>query len=114
MMQHSIVVQFYDFAEKFWTQDQRDLDPLLALEDELTDALDGTDVGELDGHEIAVDGSDGFLFLYGPDADALFAAIEPVLRKSAVTHGADATLRYGDPDDADLKQKLVQIDQTTH
>ena len=32
-----------------------------------------------------------------PDADALFAAIEPILRKSAVTRGADATLRYGGP-----------------
>ena len=80
----------------------------------MIDALDGKNVGELDGHEIAIDGSDGFLFLYGPDADALFAAIEPVLRKSPVMPGADATLRYGDPDAADLKQRLVRIDQTTH
>ena len=112
--QHSVVVQFYDFADKFWTEGSQSLDALYALEDELHDALDGQDVGELDGHEIAMDGSDGFLFLYGPDADALFAAIEPVLRKSAVTPGADATLRYGDPDEPDLKQKVVRIDQTTH
>jgi hypothetical protein len=113
-MTHSVIVKFYDFAARFWTDDQRSLDPLVALEDELEEALDGTGAGELDGHEIAVDGSDGLLFLYGPDADALFAAIEPVLRKSAVTLGADATLRYGGPDDEDLKQKLVKIDQTTH
>lgn len=113
-MTHSVVVQFYDFAAKFWTDDQRSLDPLFALEDELTDVLEGADVGELDGHEIAIDGSDGFLFLYGADADALFTAIEPILRKSPVMQGADATLRYGDVDDPDVKQKLVQIDQTTH
>ena len=113
-MTHSVVVQFYDFAGKFWTENQRSLDPLFALEHELTAALDGTDVGELDGNEIAIDGSDGFLFLYGPDADALFALIEPILRKSVVMAGADATLRYGDPDEADLKQKLIRIDQTTH
>jgi hypothetical protein len=113
-MTHSVVVKFYDFAAKFWTDGTRSLDALMALEDELEAALDGKNVGELDGNEIAVDGSDGFLFLYGPDADALFAVIEPVLRKSAVTPGADATLRYGDPDEADLKQKLVRIDQTTH
>ena len=95
-------------------ENQRSLDPLFALEHELSAALDGTDVGELDGNEIAIDGSDGFLFLYGPDADALFALIEPILRKSAVMAGADATLRYGDPDEADLKQKLIRIDQTTH
>ena len=114
MTQHSVVVQFYDFAGKFWTEDERSLDPLFALEDELESALEGTGVGELDGHEIAVDGSDGFLFLYGPDADALFALIEPILRKSAVMSGADATLRYGDPDEADLRQKVIAIDQTTH
>ena len=114
MTQHSVVVQFYDFADKFWTEGSQSLDPLYALEDELIDALDGKNVGELDGHEIAIDGSDGFLFLYGPDADALFALIEPVLRKSPVMPGADATLRYGDPDQADLKQRLVRIDQTTH
>jgi hypothetical protein len=114
MTQHSVVVQFYDFADKFWTEESRSLDPLFALEDELNAVLEGTDVGELDGHEIAVDGSDGFLFLYGPDADALFALIEPILRKSAVMAGADATLRYGEPDEADLKQRHITIDQTTH
>jgi hypothetical protein len=113
-MTHSVVVQFYDFAAKFWTEDQRSLDPLFALEQELIAALDGTDVGELDGNEIAVDGSDGFLFFYGADADALFALIEPILRKSAVMAGADATLRYGDPDEADVRQRVIGIDQTTH
>jgi hypothetical protein len=114
MTKHSIVVQFYDFADKFWTEDDRTLDPLFALEDELTDALEGSEAGELDGHEIAVDGSDGFLFLFGPDADALFELIEPVLRKSAVTHHADAVLRYGEPDDPGLRQKQIKIDPTTH
>ena len=114
MTQHSVVVQFYDFADKFWTEGSQSLDALYALEDELIEALNGKNVGELDGHEIAIDGNDGFLFLYGPDADALFAVIEPILRKSPVMPGADATLRYGDPDTADLKQKLVSIDQTTH
>jgi hypothetical protein len=114
MTQHSVVVQFYDFAEKFWTDEAQTLDALLALEDELSEALEGTEIGEVDGHEVAIDGSDGFLFLYGPDADALFAAIEPILRKSPVMAGADATLRYGDPDQEDLKQQLIKIDQTTH
>jgi hypothetical protein len=114
MTQHSIVVQFYDFADKFWTEGTQSLDPLYALEDALIDALDGKNVGELDGHEIAIDGSDGFLFLYGPDADVLFAVIEPILRKSPVTPDADATLSYGDPDEADVPRKMIRIDQTTH
>lgn len=113
-MTHSVVVQFYDFAEKFWTDEQRSLDALFALEEELNDVLEGTDVGELDGHEIAVDGSDGYLFLYGADADALFTVIEPILRKSSIMQGADATLRYGDVDDPNVKQKFIAIDQTTH
>lgn len=114
MTQHSVIVKFYDFGTRFWTDEQRSLDPLFALEEELEEVLEGTGAGELDGHEIAVDGSDGLLFLYGPDADALFAAIEPVLRKSAVMLGADATLRYGEPGEDDAKQRLINIDQTTH
>ena len=40
---NSVVVQFYDFADRFWTDDQRSLDPLFALEDELIEALEGAE-----------------------------------------------------------------------
>ena len=109
MAQQSVIVQFYGFGEKFWTEERRQLDPLYALEDELIAVLDGTSLGELDGHEIAMDGSDGTVFLYGPDADALFAAIEPVLKASPVTQGGNATLRYGPHDMPNVLEKYVAI-----
>ena len=114
--QHSVIVNFYDFAGKFWSEPQRhrDLDPLFALEHELIAALDGKNVGELDGNEIAVDGVDGLLFLYGPDADALFGAIESILRASPVTQGGHATLRYGGHDQPNALEKYIEIKPHTH
>ncbi len=114
MAEHAVIVQFYGFAEKFWTDDDRPLDPLFELEDELISALDGKSLGELDGHEIAMDGRDGTLYLYGPDADALFAAIEPLLKASPVTQGGNATLRYGGPKESDVREKYVAIAAPLH
>ena len=112
--EQSVIVTFYNFAEKFWTEDMRSLDPLFELEDELEKVLESRPVGHLDGHEIAIDGSDGFLFLYGPDADALYAAIEPVLRASHVTLGGNATLRYGSYDEPNVLEKYIEIKPHVH
>lgn len=70
------------------------LDALFELEDQLESELEGGVAGEYDGHEIAVDGSDGLLYLYGPDADVLFAAVRPTLASSTAIKSAVATLRY--------------------
>lgn len=85
-----------------------DLEPLSELENELRTAIDETGIGEYDGHEIAVDGSDGVLYMYGPDADRLFEAARPVMEKSSFMKGAVATVRYGPPAD-DTPQKEVTI-----
>ena len=42
---------------------------LFALEDRLEQVIASTGTGELDGNEIATDGSDGYLYMYGPDAE---------------------------------------------
>lgn len=85
-----------------------DLSHLFALEDELEEVLLAADVGEYDGHEIAVDGSDGLLFLYGPSADALFEHIKNTLIASAQISNVQATLRYGPPEDG-VKETLVHV-----
>ena len=114
MAEQSIIVMFYDFAGKFWTEDFEPLEPLHDLEDELRATLEGKGVGELDGHEIAMDGSDGFLFLYGPDADALYTVIEPVLRASKVTQGGNATLRYDSHGEHNVLEKYIEIKPHVH
>jgi hypothetical protein len=51
--------------------------------------------GEFDGDEFG-DG-EGVLSMYGPDADALFAAIVPLLRDWNALKGGYAIKRYGPP-----------------
>jgi hypothetical protein len=114
MSNQSVTVTFYGFADKFWTAFTRTLDPLYALEDDILAALEGKSVGELDGHEIAIDGSDGCLFLFGPDANALYAAIERPLRVSEVTRGGHATLRYGSHGESNVMEKYIEIEPLAH
>ena len=68
-----------------------------ALEDLLRIAIAEAAAGEYDGREVADDGSDGFLYMSGPDAEALFRAITPALEASSFMRGATVTLRFGPP-----------------
>jgi hypothetical protein len=74
-----------------------DLSRLSALEEKLETAIATAQVGEYDGNEVAVDGSDGRLYMYGPDANQLFAVVKPILESSSFMRGAKATVRYGPP-----------------
>ena len=74
-----------------------DLEPLFALEQELESAIVAAGVGEYDGNEVAVDGSDGTLYMYGPNADALLAVVKPALESCPFMKGAVVRLRYGPP-----------------
>ena len=56
---------------------------------------------------MAADGSDGFLYMYGPDADRLFAAVRPVLEGADFMRGARVTLRYGPPEDGVPEREVV-------
>jgi hypothetical protein len=88
---HAVIVHF--------EYGSTDLSRLFALEEQLERCIDEAGVGEFDGNEIATDGSDGSLFMYGPDADALFASIRPVLTSTDFMNGARVVLRYGPPED---------------
>lgn len=85
-----------------------DLSKLFALEERLELILESTGTGELDGNEVAVDGSDGYLFMYGVDADSLFEAIRRTLEESEFMNGASVSLRYGPPEDG-VKETQVEI-----
>lgn len=95
----AVVVQFTGYAEQFFKPGNLDLAPLhkLHLEIDGTLAVEGT--GVMDGHDIAVDGSTGTLFLYGPDARALFASVAAILDASPITRGGTAFLYFGDIND---------------
>ena len=74
-----------------------DLSRLFDLEGKLEAAITSAKVGEYDGNEVAVDGSDGVLYMYGPDADQLFRVVEPILKATPFMNGAKVTVRYGPP-----------------
>lgn len=92
MSEHAVIVYFDNYGSTY-------LSRLFALEDVLTEAIDAAGVGEFDGNEISADGTDGTLYMYGPDADKLMAVVIPVLEKSDFTRQARVILRYGPPED---------------
>jgi hypothetical protein len=84
-----------------------DLGPLFELEDRLREVLEAAHVGEYDGNEVASDGADGVLYMYGPDAEAVFAAVEPVLRDCDFMRAARVTLRFGPPGDGVAEREVT-------
>lgn len=104
MGQHAVIVDFVDFGKRFFTMDSNDLTALFDFEDDLEAAVEATGAGVLDGHEIAVDGSHGQVYLYGPDAEALFRSVQWVLEQSPVAKGGKVTLRFGDADKQDVRK----------
>jgi hypothetical protein len=99
MPEQAVIVKF-----KYGT---RDLGPLFELEDQLIAAINAVRAGEFDGNEVATDGSDGSVYMYGPDADKLFEAVRPVLAAATCIHRAVATVRYGPPGDSTRKKEVA-------
>lgn len=100
-VEHAVIVTFAYIGST-------DLDPLFALEPQLKSVIDAAWVGECDGNEVAVDGSDGTLYMYGPDADKFFAVVRPVLEACSFMKGASVKLRYGPPVDG-VRESTVQL-----
>src|SRR3974390_574677 len=59
-----------------------------AIGDQIQVAVAEAKGGEYDGHEMTADGSEGRFFVFGPDAEAIFRAIRPVLEASPLMRGA--------------------------
>jgi hypothetical protein len=102
--EHAVLVEF--------EYGQEDLDDLYEAEERLREVVEAAGAGECDGHEIAMDGSHGQLFLYGPDADALFSVAKPVILASDCLKKPQVTLRYGRADDKNARQYVVDL--TSH
>jgi len=87
MTEHAVIIKF--------RYGSTNLDRLFELEDQLDEAISKAEVGEYDGNEIATDGSDGSLYMYGPDADRLLEVVEPIIRANSFMKGAQVRRRYG-------------------
>lgn len=82
---------FYELAERLWCSEEIKR------------------VGVYDGHEIAVDDTDGTLYFYGDDADALFLAACPLLRSAEFLAGAYVLLRYGGINDPEVGEVWTRL-----
>ncbi|MEY4674594.1 MAG: hypothetical protein RL148_2378 [Planctomycetota bacterium] len=73
------------------------------LSDELADAVETAGVGEFDGDETG--GGTCTLFFAGPDPRKILQTIQPVLRRSAFSRGAEAVMGFGE-DGRPLRLKI--------
>ena len=83
-----------------------------ALGDQIQLAINEAKVGEYDGHALPADGSEGRYFVYGPDAEAIFKVMEPVLAASPLMSGATVTLHYG-PRGWRTPKRVIKLPQFT-
>lgn len=72
-----------------------ELDELYNLEKVIDRILVESNAGDCDGHEVAMDNSHGFIFLYGYNAETVFKTVLPTLKKCPFMKGAVANLRFG-------------------
>jgi hypothetical protein len=77
---------------------------LATLEDRLSEALARQGTGEFDGNEIGP--GETTLFMYGADAEKLFATIEPLLRAYPLCKGARVVIRAGEPGSPERQLRL--------
>jgi hypothetical protein len=82
-----------DLPDEFWQLNER-----------LYEEVERSGTGEFDGNEIG-EGS-ATLYAYGPDADRLFRAMEPILRSYPVCRDARIVIRHGGPGSPHTELKL--------
>lgn len=110
MTPHALIIRFDDYAARFFTRDTPDPGPLDRLADQLDGILTADGLGELDGHELADDGSVGTIYLYGEDARAMYDAVRDTLETSPVARGGMAFLYFGDVTDESTRVEEIPID----
>jgi len=68
---------------------------LSTLEDKLAEVIESQALGEFDGNEIGP--GEAVLYMYGPNAEALFAGIQETLRAYPLCRSARVVIRQGPP-----------------
>jgi hypothetical protein len=97
--EHAVIVYLKDIS----------FDEVLAIEVPLEQAIGDAGAGEYDGNEVAVDGSEAILFAYGPDADALWDVMKPIIAEATPNPGSYAIKRYGEASDMSAREVRVEL-----
>ena len=104
--EHALLVHIPLSDDEHGSEEEREA--LFEVEDQLVEAIEGAGVGEYDGNEVG--GGEFVMYIYGPDADALFSAAEPILRTLQPPPGEFyAVKRYGNADDLDAHEARIDL-----
>ncbi|MBP1852504.1 hypothetical protein [Rhizobium halophytocola] len=90
-MEHALIVHLPLIDAPFGSGREREI--IAGLADELQNAIGESSLGEFDGEEFG--GGRCVIYMYGPDADLLFAVVEPIWRAAPLARGGLAIKRYG-------------------
>lgn len=109
MDRQALIIYLSDIGRQAEDMGVDALDALLALQEDLAQAIEPERIGEVDGNEIAMDDSEGTLYAYGPDAKAMLQAALPVICRSPLAQGGRVYLRYGDDEAAEEIFELADL-----
>ncbi|MET8643481.1 hypothetical protein ABZX69_12495 [Streptomyces sp. NPDC004074] len=101
--EHAVIARFHLGGDDLGERDQWSL--VFAAERSAGAAVRAAGVGEVDGNEFG--GGEVVIFAYGPDAKALYRAMEPHLR-ALPFRPAHVVLRYGEPAD-DVASERIEL-----
>ncbi|WP_405062253.1 hypothetical protein OG474_11580 [Kribbella sp. NBC_01505] len=105
MSEHAVIIQIALGEDHFGSAEAREV--VRVLEREIRAVVDGSGLGEFDGDEFG--GGEAVLYLYGPDADKLYAAVEPALQALPL-RPVQVTRRYGDAGDPAALERRIQLE----
>jgi hypothetical protein len=103
-VEHAVITTYRLGSDGFGTAEDRKT--VRATEARLRDIVKEAGVGELDGNEFGA--GTVSLYAYGPDADALFRTMEPMLRELPF-RPADVVLRYGEATDPSAREAHISL-----
>ena len=109
MGEHALIIHLDKIGECSEEIGMDPLDALVALESSLRDVVEASGIGVVDGHEIALDDSEGSLWLYGANAKAMLKLALPVLCPSPLASGGRVLLRYGTSNDEAATEEIFSL-----
>jgi hypothetical protein len=104
-MEHAVIVHIKLDGGAFGADSERDA--IESIEALLETAIATALVGEFDGDEFG--GHECVLYAYGPDADRLFAVMQPILAAAPIVKGGYAIKRYGEAADSRAIERRVDL-----
>ncbi|MGW2689906.1 hypothetical protein ACWC6I_43000 [Streptomyces sp. NPDC001414] len=103
-VEHAVIARYQLTGDGFGEPGDRAA--VRAAQNLLAEAIEQVGVGEFDGNEFG--GGEVAVFAYGPDADALFVVMEPILRDLPF-RPANVVLRYGSASDPSAAERLEEL-----